>query len=56
MISKEIISWLLEGDVAIQYQTHRDLFGVDDPKLQKRIATEGWGKQFLVVQIKLTIG
>ena len=49
----EIISWLLEGDVSIQYQVHRDLLnsgkaGLD--KLQKRIAAEGWGTRYLALQ------
>lgn len=39
--------WLFEGDVSIQYQTHRDLLGVDRPDLKARIETEGWGKQLL---------
>lgn len=43
-------AWLLEGDVAIQYQTQRDL--LDAPgsiltELRAKIATEGWGKSFL---------
>lgn len=42
-----IVRWLLEGDVSIQYQTHRDLLNTERPDLQQRIATEGWGKQFL---------
>lgn len=42
-----VIDWLLEGDVAIQYQTQRDLLGVEKPSLRQRIATEGWGAQFL---------
>ena len=46
-IEEELISWLLEGDVSIQYQVHRDLLGVEKPELQKRIATEGWGAKFL---------
>ena len=44
---EEIVDWLLEGDVAVQYQTQRDLLGNDDPKLQQKIAFEGWGAQFL---------
>jgi hypothetical protein len=44
---KEIIAWLLTGDVAIQYQVHRDLLGRHRTDLRKRIATEGWGKRFL---------
>jgi len=37
-----IISWLLQGDVSIQYQVHRDLLGNDRKDLQDRIANEGW--------------
>ena len=44
---QKIIDWLLEGDVSIQYQVHRDLLGQERPDLQERIATEGWGKRFL---------
>ena len=43
----QLIDWLLEGDVSIQYQVHRDLLGNDKPDLRDRIATEGWGAQFL---------
>ena len=42
-----IIDWLLEGDVAIQYQVHRDLLSNERKNLQNRIATEGWGYKFL---------
>ncbi len=44
---RQIIDWLLEGDVSIQYQVHRDLLATEKPHLQERIATEGWGAQFL---------
>lgn len=43
----KLIEWLLRGDVAIQYQTQRDLLGTENKELQARIATEGWGCQFL---------
>ena len=43
----QIIQWLLEGDVSIQYQVHRDLLGIEKPELQQRIASEGWGAHFL---------
>ena len=43
----QTIAWLLEGDVSIQYQVYRDLLQTDRPQLRKRIATEGWGAQFL---------
>ncbi len=42
-----LISWLLEGDVSIQYQTYRDLLGNQRPDLQERIAREGWGARYL---------
>ncbi len=50
MSAKPLINWLLSGDVAVQYQTYRDLLGTDSPDLQKRIATEGWGAEFLARQ------
>jgi len=50
---QKTIEWLLNGDLAIQYQTHRDL--LHSPvsqlrKLQARIEREGWGAQFLSKQ------
>ena len=42
-----LIDWLLDGDVSIQYQVHRDLLGQTKPDLQERIASEGWGARFL---------
>lgn len=50
MVREEVIDWLLEGDVSIQYQTHRDLLNSDPgvlSHLKKRISTEGWGRAFL---------
>lgn len=47
MIKQDILSWLLEGDISIQFQTYRDLLKVDKPRLQKRIEQEGWGERFL---------
>ena len=44
---RQLIAWLLKGDVSIQYQVHRDLLGSEQPHLRERIATEGWGVQFL---------
>ncbi|AEE49979.1 hypothetical protein [Haliscomenobacter hydrossis] len=40
-------NWLLEGDVAIQFQVQRDLCGELNLDLQRRIKTEGWGRAFL---------
>jgi len=41
------MSWLLEGDVSIQYQTYRDLLDLNKPKLRNKIESEGWGLKFL---------
>lgn len=49
-LDPKIIDWLLEGDVSIQYQVHRDLLGTECEDLQDRIATQGWGKEFLSFQ------
>ncbi len=50
MNNKEIISWLLKGDVSIQYQVYRDLLGEERKDLKSRIEFEGWGKQFLLLR------
>jgi hypothetical protein len=50
MTDDQILDWLLDGDVAIQYQVKRDLLGLDDPALRQRIAGEGWGARFLAVR------
>lgn len=47
MISEHLISWLLEGDVSIQYQTYRDLLNIEKQELRDKIAIEGWGKAYL---------
>ncbi len=47
MESNEIINWLLEGDVSIQYQVHRDLLLIERKDLQDRISEEGFGARFL---------
>ena len=47
MNEQQIIDWLLEGDVSVQYQVWRDLLGSDKIQLQNRIATEGWGAEIL---------
>ena len=50
--NQEIIQWLLLGDISIQYQVHRDLLDSNKSSLRKRIAKEGWGKQFLSCRLK----
>lgn len=47
MGNETIINWLLDGDVAIRFQAHRDLRGETLPGLQRRIQKEGWGRAFL---------
>ena len=47
MTKEQIIHWLLEGDVSIQYQTYRDLLDQDKPRLRNKINSEGWGLKFL---------
>ncbi|WP_234567829.1 prenyltransferase/squalene oxidase repeat-containing protein [Rhodohalobacter sp. 614A] len=47
MKTDERIKWLLNGDVSIQYQVHRDLLFEERDDLRKRIATEGWGAEIL---------
>ena len=46
-LNDRIISWLLEGDVSIQYQTYRDLLEKEKPALRNKISTEGWGLKLL---------
>ena len=47
MDNDQVIQWLLEGDVSIQYQVYRDLLGAKKPELRERIASEGWGARLL---------
>lgn len=47
MNSQEIISWLLKGDVSIQYMVYRDLLCEERSDLQSRIHHEGWGTQLM---------
>ncbi len=49
-IPESTLLWLLEGDIAIQYQVNRDLLCGDRPDLQARIASEGWGARFLAAR------
>lgn len=50
MLVENIIQWLMQGDISIQYMTHRYLLKSDKTilsQLQERIATEGFGAKFL---------
>jgi hypothetical protein len=47
------ISWLLEGDPAIRWQTLRDLVGAPPRRIdreRRRVAREGWGARLLARQ------
>ena len=46
-MDEKVISWLLDGDVSVQYQVNRDLLNSEQPVLRQRIAREGWGAKFL---------
>jgi hypothetical protein len=50
LIPEKTLAWLLDGDIAVQYQVHRDLLDTDRSDLQTRIATEGWGARFLAAR------
>ena len=47
MLHKNIIKWLLEGDVSIRHQTWRDLLNEERPDIQNQIERKGWGAKFL---------
>jgi hypothetical protein len=49
-LADDLFNWLLDSDVAIQYQVYRDLLNEERPDLRARIATEGWGAQFLAAR------
>jgi hypothetical protein len=52
LTNEEIIEWLLQGDISIQYQVYRDLLNTEQKDLRNRIETEGWGKRFLSLRKK----
>src|SRR5262245_23693183 len=49
----DAMSWLLEGDPAIRWQTLRDLVGAPLQRVERerrRVAREGWGARLLARQ------
>lgn len=46
------IKWLLDGDIAIQYQVYRDLLDIQRDDLRDRISKEGWGGRFISLRNK----
>ena len=54
-ISNHLISWLMEGDPAIRWQTMRDLQNATSKRWkveQRRTLDEGWGAQLLELQAR----
>ena len=49
-MNEPVLEWLLEGDVAVRFQTRRDLLHRDDLHLQERIAREGEGAALLAAR------
>jgi hypothetical protein len=47
MKESNLIEWLLNGDVSIQYQVYRDLLNSERKQLREQIAIKGWGARFL---------
>ena len=49
-LADETLAWLLSGEVAVQFQTRRDLLGDERPELQRRIASEGDARTILAAR------
>ena len=47
---REVLDWLMEGDLAVAYMAARDLLGEERPDLRARIATEGWAAAVLAAR------
>lgn len=47
---RDVVTWLLDGDVAVAHQATRDLLHHDDTSLRDRIATEGLGAALLAAR------
>ncbi len=58
-IMKDVIRWLLEGDVSVQYLTHKHLLNSDQTildNLQNRIEEEGFGAKIFIPSSPMGIG
>lgn len=42
-----LMKWLMEGDVSVQYRVKKELLGEEDFELKNSISEEGYGKRFL---------
>jgi hypothetical protein len=52
-VDAAVRDWLFQGDPAIRWQVMRDLLDAHPPEFEserERVATEGWGAQFLALQ------
>jgi hypothetical protein len=49
-VEDRVVAWLLEQDVAVQFQTRRDLLGDDAAAVQDRIGREGAGAVLLAAR------
>jgi hypothetical protein len=57
MLKYDVISWLLEGDETILYQTNIDLLNAPLEilsEIQNNVTIKGWGKRLLEKQDPLT--
>ena len=52
LVENEIILWLLEGDVSIQFQVYHDLLDSKRDDLRDRISKEGWCARLLSLRNK----
>lgn len=48
--SDQVLAWLLDGDIAVEYRTRRDLLDDDRSELQARMATEGYAAALLAAR------
>lgn len=49
-MDEQTLAWLMAGDVALRFQTARDLLGQDQPDLQQEIARSGVGAALLAAR------
>ena len=47
MLKKELIDWIMRGDISLEYLAKRDLLDYNDLSLKKEIGHQGWAKNIL---------
>jgi hypothetical protein len=50
MLNKELIDWIMKGDISLEYLAKRDLLDFNDLSLKKEIGRQGWAKYILSKQ------